>query len=330
MSEQEQSDDSADIRESLGSQLRAAREEKSLSIEQVASQLMLDRHVIAGLEAGDYSGLPETTFVRGYLQAYLRLLGKPESLLGKFDQINSQDYPVMLNRSSVSRVACSDDGWVRCISVGLVILLFVATGLWFAEQSFHVFDSLQPELQTMLSDDDSRPTAGEPASSGNSMAPAPGSDIDPGLDSNMDSNMGSNVEDVAEKKTGIESDIPADKQPDVLAVAIPGEVAEAEDNADKTVSASAQTPAQPAGDKANELILRFTGSSWIRVVDATGTKLVAGTYHDEQEVILHGQLPYSIILGSAGYVKMWFRGAAVEKSYKPGKVARLTLGEQGQ
>ncbi|HAN60186.1 MAG TPA: hypothetical protein DCQ11_04955, partial [Gammaproteobacteria bacterium] len=58
-----------------GAKLQKSRLEQHWSIEDIAANLNLSSEIIEALEAGDYSSLPEWTFVRGYLSAYARLLG---------------------------------------------------------------------------------------------------------------------------------------------------------------------------------------------------------------------------------------------------------------
>lgn len=58
---------------SPGEQLRKARTGYGWSLEDVAANLNLDVDVVRALESGDYVGLPEPAFIRGYLRAYARL-----------------------------------------------------------------------------------------------------------------------------------------------------------------------------------------------------------------------------------------------------------------
>ena len=64
-----------------GATLQKSRLEQQWSIEDIAANLNLSGDIIEALEAGDYSSLPEWTFVRGYLTAYARLLGVAEDTI---------------------------------------------------------------------------------------------------------------------------------------------------------------------------------------------------------------------------------------------------------
>ena len=63
-----------DVAPSPGEQLRAARVGYGWSLQDVAANLNLDVDVVRALESGDYAGLPEPAFIRGYLRAYARLM----------------------------------------------------------------------------------------------------------------------------------------------------------------------------------------------------------------------------------------------------------------
>jgi cytoskeleton protein RodZ len=66
--------ESADIPE-CGRQLRRMREQLGLSIDDVAMELRLSGFQIQALEDDNWDQLPGTTYARGYLRSYARLLG---------------------------------------------------------------------------------------------------------------------------------------------------------------------------------------------------------------------------------------------------------------
>ncbi len=67
----------AETRVSAGERLKQLREEKALSIADVASRLYLQTSTIEALEQDDRSNLPNETYVRGYLQNYAKILNAP-------------------------------------------------------------------------------------------------------------------------------------------------------------------------------------------------------------------------------------------------------------
>ena len=59
----------------LGSELRRLREQKGLSIKDVADRLKLPSRQIEALENGLYEGMPEPVFIRGFLRSYGAFFG---------------------------------------------------------------------------------------------------------------------------------------------------------------------------------------------------------------------------------------------------------------
>lgn len=59
---------------SVGGQLRAAREEAKLTLDEVAQSLKFSPRQIELLETDDYASLPGSTIVRGFVRSYARLL----------------------------------------------------------------------------------------------------------------------------------------------------------------------------------------------------------------------------------------------------------------
>lgn len=70
-----------DAGDSIGAQLRDARDRHQLKIEQVASELHLDPEIIRAIERDDPASLPAPIFVQGYLRSYARLVGLPEEAI---------------------------------------------------------------------------------------------------------------------------------------------------------------------------------------------------------------------------------------------------------
>jgi cytoskeleton protein RodZ len=64
-----------------GSQLRAEREKRGMSLQKAADELHLDAWVIESLESGDYRRIGPTVYVKGHLKRYAGLLGLPASAI---------------------------------------------------------------------------------------------------------------------------------------------------------------------------------------------------------------------------------------------------------
>ncbi len=72
----------------LGERLRAAREEKELSLEQVAEETRIPLTHLTALEAEDYEAFSSDLHARGFLRTYASRLGlDPEEICGLHDQL---------------------------------------------------------------------------------------------------------------------------------------------------------------------------------------------------------------------------------------------------
>ncbi|MCB2087385.1 MAG: helix-turn-helix domain-containing protein [Sphingomonadaceae bacterium] len=67
--------------ESAGDQLRRAREEAGLSLEQVASETRIPQRHLKVLEAGDYAALPGRTYAVGFARTYAKSVKLDEKVI---------------------------------------------------------------------------------------------------------------------------------------------------------------------------------------------------------------------------------------------------------
>ena len=75
-----------------GAALRAAREEKGISIEDIAAHLHINTQVIVDIEADDFANSAALIYTRGYLRAYARQVGlAPTEILHSFEQMGWRD-----------------------------------------------------------------------------------------------------------------------------------------------------------------------------------------------------------------------------------------------
>lgn len=94
---------------SAGKILSSRREEWGLSVAEVASTLNLSIDTIEALEADDYDSLPGTTFIKGYIRSYARLLKL--DVEGLMDSIDLQ--PERITEIPSSRAALKQKGKTR-------------------------------------------------------------------------------------------------------------------------------------------------------------------------------------------------------------------------
>jgi cytoskeleton protein RodZ len=106
-----------------GADLRSGRERKEMSVRQVAKELRLDTRVIEALEADDFAALPAPIFVKGYLNAYCRLLGlAPDEIIARYELVAGDlaPPPLVVHRGTGDEVSV---GGSRAVLIGWLIVL---------------------------------------------------------------------------------------------------------------------------------------------------------------------------------------------------------------
>lgn len=114
---------------SPGVLLKAAREARNLPEREVAERLNWLPRYVQTIEADDYSVWRSTTFARGYVKAYGRLLNVDETkLMQSFDGLD-----IAKNGGAARRVTTQPLQLQRTgggMVIGLVALGLLAAGLW--------------------------------------------------------------------------------------------------------------------------------------------------------------------------------------------------------
>lgn len=109
---------------------------------------------------------------------------------------------------------------------------------------------------------------------------------------------------------------PADDEP------APSDLAEEEapeaDTADAADAASLDDP--------DELVLDFSGPSWMEITDARGEQLLYGLVQEEGEQTLQGEAPFSVVIGDVTQVNVYYEDSAVDLGPEDaGRVVRIQV-----
>ena len=122
------------IQGSLGAHLRKAREEANMTVDKVATALLLRPDAVEALEADAYDRLPAPTFVRGYLRGYARVLSLPSRpILEMYDRQGFEPPPLSPDVSE-SQQAHTSDTAVKLVTYAVAAVLVVLVGLWWHSQ----------------------------------------------------------------------------------------------------------------------------------------------------------------------------------------------------
>src|SRR3990167_3052682 len=161
---EENTNSKALVVESPGAQLAQVRENSGYTLEYVADKLRLKVSVLQELERDDYSKMPGTVFIKGYMRAYAKLLCiAADDIITAFDARH-----VEAAATGVTRMLCQtkkyrkrEEQFIRFVS-GLVLLLlvFAVTAWWQYSQEKVV--TTTPTIQKMPIQTTSQASAATP------------------------------------------------------------------------------------------------------------------------------------------------------------------------
>lgn len=276
---------------SPGAQLRRARENAHLTIEDFAAQTKLSRSTLEALEADDFAALLEPVYVRGYYRKCARLLGLSEdALIAAYNTRVKQPQPQSPARIRLSAGAAERrGGFAKVLGVLIVLIIVGLLGYLWMTRAELAQGGTQTNILSIPSD---RGAA--------AVSPSPAAPAVPPSAGPSDALVADTV-----------AQAPA---PTVTATAAP--------------TPSATTAAAAAG--APSLSLRFRETSWARINDANGRALINGLMDAGTQQVVNGEPPFTVFLGNAPGVELQFNGQRVDLApfTQSNSTARLNLPPQ--
>ena len=277
--------------EHVGEILARVRVAQGLSLDDVAQQLKFGVRQIEALEQGRFESLPGSTFARGMVRSYARLLKlDAEALLsqvvGKFE-VPDADRLATRYREPVP----FSDGSRRSnitYAVLSVVILLVAAGVlygWQQERSSAPRLDVVPATRAPLEPSHTKPVVSPPQPS----AAAP----------------------VTAASTGTRAATAnPPPQPPVASTPAP------------TAPAPAPAPAPAMG----RVVLHFDAESWVEIRDASSKVLLSQLNPAGSERVVQGTPPFAVVIGNAQHVQLTYDGQAFDLApHIRVEVARFTL-----
>ena len=352
LEQQELKDIIASREDGFGHLFKIARDEKNMSIDDVARELHLDKKIILALESEDHTQLPVAAFVCGYIRNYAKLLNiQPDPLVEYYKKDRNEETlePELKIRKEKespgqSRVSSSLSAIVMPVFTVLIILALLAGGwqVWLyvsnnylgkSSDTFELeapgFDDkenigdeqndtdtlLLPELNESyeppaeeLMEESALPVESSSLAEGSSPAPAESS---PSVEASLTavSNNSEFIEGVqviqgpqqAGDSLQIDDSLQVDSQP-------------VNDSSTTVAAVQNNLEALPVRVVKNQLILEFSGNSWISIKDASNKILATGLKKSPKLLQLDGKMPYQVFLGDARVVKVSINGKIFDHS----------------
>ena len=332
-----------------GERLRAARLSMGYDLAKIAGELHLTVNVVEALEADDFKDVGARVFVRGYLRNYARVVGMPvESVLRQFDEKWPDDgasHSMVRESPTLPADGGPSRGWAGAmtwlLALGLVVLFLMWWRGYLDEivpeqiRSTTVVDGLESSIG--LQGDTASPVllnGPEVSQEGGLPLPAPSMDEAP-IDLAPAPAAGE-VKPTSDAATDLISIPPApvaaqEAAPVETASAgpvtepgSPGETASAA--AAEGDAATADQGGAPVVDGTQQIVLSFSGASWVDVRDSERKFKLFGEIPKGSRKVLGGEPPYKMVIGNAEVVTITVNGKPFDLTpYAKGNVARFTL-----
>lgn len=170
MEEKDKQDEpQSELKTGSGSLLASARKQQSRTVEEIAEELNLSVTQIKTIELDQSEGLPEPTYVRGYIRSYAKLLGlDPERVLDNYLNPNWQKSSSLEDLPKGIGSADQTDGNGFFTASRVIALLVLVTSLAFLWYSGILGDLLgsKPEQSStntpiVIQPEDSEPSVAD-------------------------------------------------------------------------------------------------------------------------------------------------------------------------
>ncbi len=287
----------------IGETLKDLREQRNLTIEEIATRLHLDPRIIRLLETDAFDELPASIFVRGYIRNYAKELDVDAGyLIDIYDETGVEEEPEIIPEVKQPRQTSSSDKPVKAFTYLISLILVILVIAWW--QSNYLIPDSGSDAISDTEEDRGQPPAFDypydivehPDLKYYEKPPEPAA----------------GTEDRAAGETGAKAGETVDTD---TAAAEPEETGDGEIIRSET-------------DGPDRVVMRLTADSWIEVFDTGGRKVYVGLARAGDTLILRGEAPFSVLLGFAQGVEIEFNGEQFDPaSYSRSGVARFTLGE---
>ena len=275
---------------SPGRALAAARAGLKLSVADVSQQIKYGVKQIEAIEADDYAKLPGTTFVRGMIRSYAKLLQiDPDPLLADLGRRDipapvTVDLRIRGQEPFVEGGGKSNRIYALLSVAALVAVAVVAYEWWTNPLDTGVVVTITP--RTAQSDE----SAASPA-----LAPAPAPADVP----------------------------PAPATASVFKPAAAGDALAPQQVAQAALPAST---AKGSGSRLKRVELEFDQLSWVEIKQGNGKILLSQLNPAGTRQLIEGMPPFEVVIGNAANVRLKYNDATVDlRPYFKVDVARLTL-----
>lgn len=317
---------------STGERLRLAREQMGLTQQNVAERLCLKLSTVRDIEEDKSPPDLASTFLRGYIRSYARLVHIPEEellpMMAKQTPVRAAKIEPMQS-FSLGKRRKKRDGWLMIFTWLVLFVVVGLTGAWWWQNH----KASQDELVTMADqngsnngDNSQSIPLGENAGDGgadDTAAPAA-----PDESNTAPAAPENSVTNTPAPAINANNTVPSPQDNAVVSPSQPPVNTSAAPTAPQ-MPVGAAAVSEPATDP-NAVVMTFNADCWLEVTDATGKKLFSGLQRSGGKLSLAGTAPYRLKIGAPSAVQVQYQNQPVDLSrfIRTNQVARLTLGAQ--
>ncbi|WP_417661260.1 RodZ domain-containing protein [Pseudomonas sp.] len=313
-----------------GETLRIAREAKNWSIVEVAAQLNLTPERLGQIEAGAFDKLPGTTFARGYLRTYAKLLGVDQTeIVQEFDLFTGSSVAAS-NVQSLGRIeepVNYSQKVLRFVSFAMLVVLGTVGFFWWQEQAERQADDAAiAGIEHVEVEGADGSTQIHPLDEPEDQAVIAAQN-ETQLD--LSTYSGTLVEppepEVAIDATDAEVVVDPAPAADAASTAPATEPVTPDADSQESAPEAAAAPAVAAGE--GNVSINFSANCWLQLTDANGKVVYSGLKKKGESLNVTGKAPLELRLGFASGAQVTYNGQAVDVApYASGETARLKLG----
>lgn len=316
--------------DSPGQLLRMAREARGLTQPEVASRLNLRVSLVRDIEEDRFDQRTASTFTRGYLKTYAKLVGASEErVVAAYERLGLSEvkYAEMHSFSGRTRLEANENR-MRLGSWLLFFALGAGALYWILGRPAEKPAVVTMDEQTLLE------AAGQSvteASNANPVGERNELTIAPVQKDSASLQPAASAAAVAVAVSAAQAVMPAVQAAETAPETTPNDAAQAAVTAtdpvpDTAVSAAVAPVEATPPVEADALVISYTGDCWLEVTDASGKKVLSATRHAGQRDVLKGKAPFKLNIGAPKYVSVSFMGQAVDmKRFPVGRPARFEL-----
>lgn len=342
------------VPETTGARLRRARQALGLTEQTVAERLCLRVSTVREIEEDKMQANLASTFQRGYIRSYAKLVHIPEDELLPLptkDVAGGITKSSLMGGVSLGKKRKKRDTWLMGLTWLIVLIVLGLTCAWWWQNH----QIRQVEITTMANQSSSSVPL---PSAQSSVIQSPTTQRSHG-----DGSVALSLPDDRDVVSGKRNEVPLASSGNLAGVTpvaakqnlLPfngsptgasgnGSIAMVSDTVmaepsteavavDRTTSVDSAMPLSISTNDAtfeskSDLLMNFSADCWIQVIDISGKTLFRGIQKKGATLNLSGKAPYKLTVGVPSAVSIQYQGERVNlaKFIKAGSIARLTVG----